>query len=55
MNGLVDHDASIFVACDMGYSTGMGILKELMCNDGILSPPLVCYGKIFLILNKAEK
>ncbi|XP_063960551.1 uncharacterized protein LOC129267997 isoform X2 [Lytechinus pictus] len=44
INDMLDHDASITVACNMGYSTGMGILTELMCNDGILSsPPPVCY------------
>ncbi|XP_041472543.1 uncharacterized protein LOC121421809 [Lytechinus variegatus] len=56
MNDTLEHDASIVVACDMGYSTGMGILTELLCNDGTLSPsPPVCYGKILSILNKAAK
>nr|XP_054761570.1 mucin-2-like [Lytechinus pictus] len=44
MNDTLEHDASIVVACDMGYSTGMGILTELMCDNGTLSaPPPVCY------------
>ncbi|XP_041472248.1 clotting factor C-like [Lytechinus variegatus] len=56
MNDTLEHDASIVVACDMGYSTGMGIVTELLCNDGTLSPsPPVCYGKILSILNKVAK
>ncbi|XP_063971393.1 uncharacterized protein LOC135158054 [Lytechinus pictus] len=44
MNDMLDHDASITVACNMGYSTGMGILTELMCSNGTLStPPPICY------------
>ncbi|XP_041472517.1 uncharacterized protein LOC121421785 [Lytechinus variegatus] len=38
------HEGSIIIACNMGYSTGMGNLTELMCNSGALSTPLpVCY------------
>ncbi|XP_063971397.1 fibrillin-2-like isoform X3 [Lytechinus pictus] len=45
MSDMLDHDASITVACNMGYSTGMGILTELMCSNGTLSTsPPVCYG-----------
>nr|XP_054761571.1 coagulation factor XIII B chain-like [Lytechinus pictus] len=44
INDTLDHDASIVIACNMGYSTGMGILTELMCDNGTLSaPPPVCY------------
>ncbi|XP_063960478.1 uncharacterized protein LOC135155444 [Lytechinus pictus] len=40
----LDHDASIVIACNSGYSTGMGILTELMCDNGTLSAPVpVCY------------
>ncbi|XP_063971402.1 uncharacterized protein LOC135158057 [Lytechinus pictus] len=56
MNDMLDHDASITVACNMGYSTGMGILTELMCSNGTLStPPPICYGKLLTILNKVSK
>ncbi|XP_041474772.1 uncharacterized protein LOC121423489 [Lytechinus variegatus] len=40
---LVDHGASIVVACHPGYSTGMGNLTELMCDNGTLTEPPVCY------------
>ncbi|XP_063960479.1 uncharacterized protein LOC135155445 [Lytechinus pictus] len=36
----LDHDASIVIACNSGYSTGMGILTELMCDNGTLSAPV---------------
>ncbi|XP_041472760.1 cell wall protein DAN4-like [Lytechinus variegatus] len=44
MTDLLDHDASIIIACNIGYSTGMGIVTELMCDNGTLSAPVpICY------------
>ncbi|XP_041471877.1 multiple epidermal growth factor-like domains protein 10 [Lytechinus variegatus] len=44
MNGELEHDASIVIACETGFSTGMGKLTELMCDNGTLSAPLpICY------------
>ncbi|XP_041472722.1 uncharacterized protein LOC121421986 [Lytechinus variegatus] len=44
--GSLNHNASIVIACNMGYSTGMGTSTELMCDNGTLSAPIpICYEK----------
>ncbi|XP_063960480.1 uncharacterized protein LOC135155447 [Lytechinus pictus] len=47
----LDHDESIVIACNSGYSSGMGIVTELMCDNGTLSAPVpVCYGNFIGVL-----
>ncbi|XP_041471912.1 fibrillin-2-like [Lytechinus variegatus] len=50
MNVTVDHDATVIVECDSGYTSGSGIsTTELTCVNGSFSPsPPTCFEKCFV-------